>query len=68
MRVVEKIENEKFIACPECKRLLAYTENDIRTSIKRKDGFFKISSYIDCPICGYSNLICYQEKLIAIKE
>lgn len=62
MRIAESIE-EKYIVCPECKRLLAYVDSDVRKPIKHdaSNKLFKISNYIDCPVCGYSNLISYEE-------
>lgn len=63
MRVVKNIEKEEYITCPECKMLLAYTQNDIRQSFRfvNDTKLLKVSNYIDCPVCGYSNWINYQE-------
>lgn len=61
MRVVTSTNEEKYIVCPNCKRLLAYTEQDINELIKRSDKIFKVSSYIDCPVCSYQNLVNYTE-------
>ena len=65
MRVVDtkKIEEEKYITCPNCKRLLAYTDLDIREVIKHDttNKLFKVSKYIDCIACKYSNLLSSED-------
>lgn len=66
MRVVETVDEEKYIGCPECKRLLAYTKDDIRLSTQfvKSNSLLKTSHYIDCPVCGYLNLIKYEEFVL----
>lgn len=61
MRVAKTIGEEKYIVCPECKQLLAYMEHDVEVVVKISNNIFKVSNYIECPICGYSNLIDYKE-------
>lgn len=60
MRIAETLEHEEFICCPDCKALLAYTENDIQENINcdwiggwqlgHLEG--NIEKCIYCPNCG----------------
>ena len=61
MRIAKTVGEEKYVVCPECKRLLAYIEHDVESVVKITNNTFKVSRYIECPICGYSNLIDYKE-------
>lgn len=55
MRVVENenFTQEKFIRCSKCKKLLAYTKNDVMQYHKNL-MLFKV---IKCPVCKYENII-----------
>ena len=54
MRVIENIEKERTIRCPGCKRLLAYTKEDIEYGFPPSK---EIRPYIRCLICGYETLL-----------
>ena len=62
MRIVTVDKPEKQYRCPECKTLLAYTEDDVDELSKFIDkNTIEVRTAVDCPVCGYTQILGYKE-------
>lgn len=62
MRVVKDQQKEYTIQCPECEKMLAYTENDIQKVYDTPvspTSIWQVRRYIECPICHYTHLLSW---------
>lgn len=62
MRILTTDKEEKHYRCPECKVLLAYTEDDIKEDISvvgENEKYFEIQTRksVTCPACRYNNVL-----------
>lgn len=56
MRVVDTLEKEDTIRCPACKKMLAYTQQDVIEMYSRPmstTDSVRVRRYIQCPVCYY---------------
>lgn len=61
MRILITDKEEKRYRCPECKTLLAYTEDDIEELLKFIDeDTIEVRMSVDCPVCGYTQVLGFK--------
>lgn len=64
MRIVTSDSPERIIRCPECKKLLAYTEGAVENvydAPSSPTSYSWLKRYIKCPVCSYRQLLSWSE-------